>query len=155
MASPKMAMRPAAALVKVVGIDARFAIDDTADCFTDRGPMKGIGSSMKGIGESVKGIGVSMKGIGERSVEVDATCVSASCVAAVTVTVTVTVEVEVEVVVEAVIVDDAVITTTIGNGVIGGDEVDVTIGKGGVDDASGAVVVVTSIGNSVSKGTSG
>jgi hypothetical protein len=153
MASPKMAMRPAAALVKVVGIDARFAIDDTADCFTDRGPMKGIGSSMKGIGESVKGIGVSMKGIGERSVEVDATCVSASCVAAVTVTVTV--EVEVEVVVEAVIVDDAVITTTIGNGVIGGDEVDVTIGKGGVDDASGAVVVVTSIGNSVSKGTSG
>jgi hypothetical protein len=111
MANPTIAMRPAAALVKAVGIEAGFAIDDTVDCFTKRGPMKGIG---------------------KRSIEVGATWGSASFV--------------------VVVVDDAVIAA-VGNGVIGGNEVDIVNGKDGVDGTADVVVVI-SIGALVSKGTS-
>lgn len=120
MANPTTAMRPAAALVKAVGIEAGFAIDDTVECFTERGPMKGMG---------------------ETSIEVEATWGSASS----------------DVVV--VVVDDAVIAA-VGNGVISGDEVDVAHGKDGVDGVDGVdgtvdvVIVMISIGASVSKGTS-
>lgn len=64
MANPTMATRPAAALVKTVGMEAGFAIEDTVDCFTKRGPMKGIG---------------------ERSMEVEATWASGSSVVVVVV----------------------------------------------------------------------
>ncbi|PNP42989.1 hypothetical protein TGAMA5MH_05737 [Trichoderma gamsii] len=123
MANPTTAMRPAAALVKAVGIEAGFAIDDTVECFTERGPMKGMG---------------------ETSIEVEATWGSASSDV---------------VVVVVVVVDDAVIAA-VGNGVIGSDEVDVAHGKDGVDGVDGVngtvdvVIVMISIGASVSKGTS-
>lgn len=120
MANPTIAMRPAATLVKAAGMEAEFAIEDTADCFTKRG---------------------SMKGIGERSVEVEATWASASSV--------------VVVIVIGVVVDDGVVIAAVGNGVVGGNEVDVANGKYGVNGTTDVVVVVISIGVSVSKGTSG
>lgn len=121
MASPTIATRPAAALVKAVGMEAGFAIEDTADCFAARGPMKGIG---------------------ERSVEVEATWASASSV--------------VVVVAVAVVVDDAVVViAAVGNGVVDRIEVDVANGKDGVEGTADVVVIVISIGASVSQGTSG
>lgn len=117
-------MRPAAALAKAVGMEPGFAIDDTADRFTKRGPMKGIG---------------------ERSVEVEAAWASASSVIVVAV---------VSPAVVVVVVDDAVVIAAVGDGVSGGDEVDVANGEDDVDGTADFVVVVVAIGASVSKGTS-
>lgn len=122
-------MRPAAALAKAVGMEAGFAIDDTADCSTKRGPMKGAG---------------------EISIEVEATWASAS--SAIVAVVVVVVDATAAVVV---VVDDAVVIAAVGNGESGESEVDAANGEDDVDGTAGAVVVVVvSIGASVSKGTS-